>query len=302
VILALHDHDCFSGNSDKNLISRSAAFMRSTVRPALDGNNNNIDRGIRLVLTANGPEYHNIDTIIANSDCRRVRNLYYTREFAELVRTETLLSRIRMRSVIIRIIARMTQDGSCGVRLLPTKVAYWWPLVEDIFGSDVVAAKSDLIMKMYFDNQELAAISVDGTFRCCLSIAGQSSFRAPKEERERAAFGDAEALRRVLTVRGRTGAVIDMRAVRSEASSDIAEALTAGIPMKYRNQVLHYKCDNPTSELFSQLQKVFPKLQSMSLDCIHLPIVYESAMWKKRSAGSIVLRQIMAKFHKRPSI
>ena len=295
----MHDQNCFSGDTDKNFISRSAAIMRSTIKPALSGNNNSIDREIRLVLTRDGPEYRNVDTIIKTRDCRRLRNLYYTHGFAELVRTETLLSRIRMRSVMVRVIARMTENGSPVARLLPTRVSYWWPLVEDIFGSDVILARSERMVKHFVDNDELAVISVDATFRCCLSIAGQASFRASKKERAEAAFGDADAVRRVLTIRGRTGAVIDMRTVRTESSADVVASLAASVLSKYRDRVRHYSCDNPSPELFTKLRTLFPKLQSLSLDTLHLAIVYENAMWKKRSSGSTVLRKIMTKFHKR---
>lgn len=297
----MFDQDCFACNVAKNYIQRSAAFMKSTIKPGLDESNNHVDRHIRLVLTENGPEYHNVETLTSHHAVRRLRNLYYTRGFAELVRTETMLCRMRMRTIMTRMIARMTQHNSPVATLLPTRVCYWWPLVEDLFASETTIARSTQMFEEYIRRDELAVISVDATFRCCLSIAGQASFRAPKAERAQAAFDGADALRRVLTVRGRTGAVIGMRAVESEKSSEVKSALTAIIPEQHLKCVAHVSCDNPSSELLSALDTIFPKLVTMSIDTLHLAIVYENAMWKKRSLGSTVLRQILSKFHRRRS-
>ena len=54
------------------------------VVPALSHTVNEIDREIRLVLTGRGPEYW-AQSSLQSSNVRRVRNLYYTREFANLV-------------------------------------------------------------------------------------------------------------------------------------------------------------------------------------------------------------------------
>ena len=48
-----------------------------------------LNRYIRLVLTERGPEYWRADVVGAES-VRRVRNLYYTKEFAQMVYQEML--------------------------------------------------------------------------------------------------------------------------------------------------------------------------------------------------------------------
>ena len=55
-------------------------------------------------------------------------------------------------------------------------------------------------------HEEFKCISVDATLRCCLPVMGQGYHRASASARSDAAFGDAASLRKVLTVRGRTGA------------------------------------------------------------------------------------------------
>ena len=47
-------------------------------------------RYIRLVLTERGPEYWRAD-VVAVEPVRRVRNLYYTKDFGQLVYQEMLM-------------------------------------------------------------------------------------------------------------------------------------------------------------------------------------------------------------------
>ena len=64
-------------------------------------------------------------------------------------------------------------------------------------------------------------ISMDVTLKLCMKLMGQASYRAPKHVREEAPFGDEVARRRLLTVRGRKGAVLIMHPLQSEASEQI---------------------------------------------------------------------------------
>jgi hypothetical protein len=61
-------------------------------------------------------------------------------------------------------------------------------------------------------------------------------------------------------------------------------------------EVLHPACDDPSGKLYAALREELSNLKCLSLDPPHLPIVYESARWEKKSAGSLCLRRIMKKF------
>ena len=74
-------------------------MLRTTVRPSLPCSTNEIDRHIRLVLTGSGPEYWNLKAVIDSPDLRRARNLYYTREFAELIFRELLMCHAKCKAV-----------------------------------------------------------------------------------------------------------------------------------------------------------------------------------------------------------
>ena len=90
ICCALFDNDQIRGDRLGNFLARSAELLRTTVKPPLSSKVNEIDREIRLVLTGQGPEYWSLSTL-KESHVRRVRNLYYTREFADIVYQELLL-------------------------------------------------------------------------------------------------------------------------------------------------------------------------------------------------------------------
>ena len=48
-------------------LQRSADVIKAKVKPALDCGQNHIDRHIRLVYTAQGPEYWHVDTVSTQS-------------------------------------------------------------------------------------------------------------------------------------------------------------------------------------------------------------------------------------------
>ena len=67
------------------------------MQPPVDSSRNHIDRDIRLVFTAVGPEYRHVETVTADATLRRVRNLYYTRDFAQVLYQECMLYNAKAR-------------------------------------------------------------------------------------------------------------------------------------------------------------------------------------------------------------
>ena len=111
--------------------------------------------------------------------------------------------------------------GSELTSLLPTDVRHWWPIIEDVFTSTAVQSLSAEVLEAFCASHEFGVVTLDATIKCCMGIMGQESYRAPKKKRDAAPFDDNAALRRVLTVRGRTGAVLAMiAALREGRSSD----------------------------------------------------------------------------------
>eukprot|EP00438_Fugacium_kawagutii_P031302 Skav215324 [mRNA] locus=scaffold1788:60702:61796:+ [translate_table: standard] len=128
-----------------------------------------------------------------------------------------------------------------------------------------------------------------------MCIKGQASYRASAAARNQACFGDDEALRRILTVRGQTGAVLAIRLIKGEDAQEVARCLRESLPASSHRQVRYIMSDSPTTKLLEALQQVFPHLQGLALDPVHLAIVYEYAQWRKRTPGSKILRQVLNK-------
>ena len=139
-------------------------------------------------------------------------------------------------------------------------------------------------------------VSSDGTFRICLTILGQKPFNVKKELREEAAFKDSESIRRVIAVRGLTGAVVSMFAAHGEGSDDIAQGLPEHLSKDALLQVRFVATDAPSCRLHHVLSGVLPNLEALMLDPIHLAMRCESASARKKTSGSAALRRCLAKF------
>jgi hypothetical protein len=144
-------------------------------------------------------------------------------------------------------------------------------------------------------NQEWMYLSVDATVKTCLKLCGQESYRSSKKARNAAPFGDDVALRRLLTVRGRTGAVLLIHPIVGETAHCIVEAFSKHFTSQALAQVRYVASDAPSGRLHTALQQACPSLQCVALDPIHLAIVYEYAQWHKRTVGSRWLRTLLTK-------
>ena len=113
--------------------------------------------------------------------------------------------------------------------LVPANFYVWFKIVEDVFSSDVVTGLLSELMHQCFQHDEFIHLCVDGTVRVAMRIRGQENYRASKKARNAAPIPDSRALRRVLGVRGRMGAVLLLRLVASEESTVIAQCMTDGI-------------------------------------------------------------------------
>ena len=66
------------------------------------------------------------------------------------------------------------------------------------------------IFKTLEHSQEFLCLSIDATLKVCMTVQGQANYRASAQTRNAACFDDEHSLRRVLTIRGRTGNVLGM--------------------------------------------------------------------------------------------
>ena len=202
--------------------------------------------------------------------------------------------------------------------------------MEDVFNSPCLTDLTNTMTSFLCDRREYEYLSIDCTIKCCVAVMGQESWRTNVVVRNMAPFDDATAYRRVLTVRGRTGAVLGMIPVASEKAEEVSMALGFHLPSNGLTQVVCVAADNTTSKLYAALRRVMPNLQALCLDPIHLAITYECpdclellshdlvlkrakfrieillklialredryATWKKKTPGALLLRKILRKF------
>ena len=298
VVFALFDADRLKRTTEGHFLARSAALMRSSIIPPLSGAANFINPDIVLVLDSSGPEYRNKAALAQSQDCRRVGYTYYTRSFADLVLRESLQHHGRVRTMIPRICACLMACGSEVVSLLPRRVDTWLKLIEDVFNSAYVTGLQAARLDECCERGEFDHVSLDATIRIVRRMKGQADYRSSKATRNAAPVPDAQAKRRVLTVVGRTGAALGMHLVPDEGGPAIAESLRQAFSEVWSASVQSVASDQPTARLYLHLKQVFTNIKYLSLDPVHLPIVYEYAHFRKRSPGSRILRVIMAKFTK----
>ena len=122
--------------------------------------------------------------------------------------------------------------------------------------------------------------------------------RACNRPRSAAIIPEEDAAYRTFTCRGRRGATLALCGIRSEKARFVAEVLARDFTTSQRQQVIHVASDAPSSELFVVLKKVLPNLRSLSLDAMHIVIVYDQNTNNKRTTGSKWLSVIMNKFRK----
>ncbi len=183
---------------------------------------------------------------------RRVGNLYYTQDFAEAVFRESIFSHARFRATASKFIRR-SQEGGCQLTsLVPNTTALWWGRVlEDVFfAAPATSLRKDLLAECEA-NTEFDFLSVDATVKCTLSLLGQGNYRTSRELRQTFATPDDESIYKVLSVRGRTGAVLALEPLRSESGTFTHVAKhprCLSIPAPLR-PTFHQQCSHRTRKL-----------------------------------------------------
>ena len=118
-------------------------------------------------------------------------------------------------------------------------------------------------------------------------ISIQTSYRAPKRVRDDAPFGDDVARRRLLTIRGRTGAVLMIHPLQSESAEHVVEAMTNNFSEAQLQTIRHIRTDSPSEKLAKQLKLACPGLRSLMLDpshCLRLWLLEQQKYWIQDAA------------------
>ncbi|CAE7209382.1 unnamed protein product, partial [Symbiodinium microadriaticum] len=311
IIIALHDHDQCRRQPLSDYLRRSACLLAASLDETISTKHMLIDKEIRLVFTSDGPQYWSL-AAVQQAELRRVRNLYYTRAFGQLVFREMLMCSakagvskytsvcvvVTQRSLLMRCSTKEYRQFAVQVyalharllatfpgeinSLLPRHVNHWWPLVEDLFLSPRITSLEQELKAELVLHEEFEFVSMDATLRCCLPVMGQAHPRASREEK-------------VVTCRGRTNAVLMLCATTTDEADVLVEAMATNLPASGLRQVRCVSVDNPSSRLWQSLRLICPNLQVLALDPIHLAMTCEYASSRKRTALTKTLRLILRK-------
>ena len=101
---------------------------------------------------------------------------------------------------------------------------------------------------------------------------------------------------RVISIQGRTGAVLGLLPAIDEAAHTLAACVQACLPYGGVQQVERIASDNPSHKLFTTLMAALPCLKSIALDPTHAAMRYKQASHGRRTRGSQLLRRLMVKF------
>ncbi len=108
-----------------------------------------------------------------------------------------------------------------------------------------------MLLQHLADKGEYESLSIDATMRCTLSILGQTR---PHHIRPGAAFAPEECKRRVLTVRGRTGAVVAMEAMPREDVKAYMDVFRSTVPRSACSTVHYISTDNPSNLMWVSMR------------------------------------------------
>ena len=315
VIRALYDQQVQAQGKPTGLLQQSASLMRSWLKPAqgmssqplpeecplldVEKKSLNFDRKVVLCLTGEGPKYLDGDMVKDSGLFRTVGYVWYDRDFARIFFGEMIRANGKAKAIATNLIHRFLSMGCEVVFLLPRKATtVYLKVMEDIMACPEVMAWKEKLLAQCLENREFVHLSMDATVRMAMRIKGQGNYRESKEQRAQYLVPDSEAKRRILTIRGRTGGVLVMHPVLSEASENIKDLLLAEVSGSIRSQVEFVASDQPSGLLYDHLKLVFPNLRAVYLDEVHLCIVWNTAFWRKSSPGQKVLRRVQAKFNR----
>lgn len=301
IAAALYDHDrLHDQNPEPSYLARSSALLRRTVKGAMPRDVNAIDKKIRCVWHADGPEFVRLQNVQKATGLRRVGNMYYDRGFAEAFLHAASVSHGSLHKVQTHFLRTCRRENGQLASLIPRgNNGFWLNVMEDLMTSPLVESYTARLLEQCREAKEFRYLSIDATFKINLKILGQASFHSSAAARSDAIIPEEDAAYRTLTCRGRTGATLVMCGVRSEKARVIANALGTELSDAQRQQVLHIASDAPSQEMLQTLQEIFPNLASLALDAMHIVMVYDQNMNNRRSTGGKWLAVIMNKFRRR---
>ena len=304
VCIALYDNDVLCEGDDftpmPNYLRRSADIIRGQIsknspEAVVDlGANNLIDRDIRLIQFAFGPEFRHVGYIRQNENS--FRTLGYN-IYSEAFYNQVFRSALSHQGRIDRIQSQM--DDICANELgslQPKFIHVWEAVLFDIFYSPGVEERLATMLEICRANGEFESITVDCTVKPTLPLLGQVNRNILKSKKKNQAVPYAEQYHSVLIVRGACGSALLVEPMFSENILASAAVYLKKFTEGQRGSVKFMSTDKTSGLLVATMRQVFPGLIGCALDPVHLAMAVEQPTWEKRNRISRCLRSIMSKF------
>ena len=291
VIRALHDHDSVLGNITGNYAKRAQTLLSDWLRFETSASDTGSlfsrlgprDKNVALVYTKSGPQFWSLKDSRLEAARKFTRKLFYTQDFANMfMRHAFEAGGIYTRA--FRAVRQAWQGLGCEVTHLMTRRSQTMSaLACDIMESGPVG---DMLAKTALrlgKHNEFRSISVDGTYKIPLKVAGQT----PDQKHS------------FTTVVGLRGSPLGLVEARGESPATVASVVEKVVPAALRDQVGHVALDTCNKRLFDALARVLGGLHAISLDPHHTCFRVDSFSKKRRIRPTLiglVMRTIMGKF------
>ena len=149
--------------------------------------------------------------------------------FRSTLHEEPLLKQVH--TAWSRMILDASVAGSRLTNLFPVHSRSWWPMVKDVFSSKVSQTLSRQLILECKDHDKFTYLSIDGTVKSTMPLLGQVRPGGKHKRAEGPLFiNPADAIRTVVTVRGRSGEVVGFWPLLSEKAEYLQEAFIRNLP------------------------------------------------------------------------
>ena len=120
--------------------------------------------------------------------------------------------------------------------------------MEEVALSPPAKSRTAEALELCVKHNEFICCSFDATVRVAMSLIGQANYKASKETKADAAVPDKDSRRRVVSLIGRSGALVFLKLLRGEAPETLCEAFDINLNIQVKQQVRYIGCDNPFTE------------------------------------------------------
>ncbi len=268
---------------DVNLIQKGAELIRDWVAPhesTLRHLRTNNELDLALVFSYSGPKFMMKPQMTRH---RRVGNVYYDHEFANLLLSLTIKHSGKLKPIMEDLRSHFVTEGSPCAELLYCQFDAFHSLVEHVLNSTEAKSMMTRLVSQATDRGEWKVLCHDGTNQVLFKIIGQ----VPMAQVE----GESHVMHTFL---GLTTALPGVSLQAKESFQCFEAGCREVLPQEARDQVEWLFSDAP-SRVEGQTN-LLPKLRGTAEDPMHFPFRIEECFGEKRVPLSIQIRKIQMKF------